>query len=171
MHKDPYENIYCVISGHKDFILIPPVSYHNVPRRTFPSAIFKTDEATGAMNIEPIINGEFVFIFTFEERSLCRGVQHYCADTTKEAVDIDWVDIDPVTPDTKKYPDFKKAIQYEFRINEGDMLYLPSLWYHHVRQSHKCIAVNFWFDMDYDARYCYFRMVEELCKNRDNNNK
>ncbi|KAL9706860.1 hypothetical protein quinque_010378 [Culex quinquefasciatus] len=25
MHKDPYENIYCVISGYKDFVLIPPV--------------------------------------------------------------------------------------------------------------------------------------------------
>jgi len=23
-HKDPYENIYCVIRGYKDFILFPP---------------------------------------------------------------------------------------------------------------------------------------------------
>lgn len=86
------------------------------------------------------------------------------AETTQKVVDIDWVDIDPVCPDTKRYPQFSKALKYEFRINEGDLLFLPSLWYHHVRQSHKCIAVNFWFDMDYDARYCYYRMVEELCK-------
>ena len=23
-HKDPYENIFCVVRGHKDFILFPP---------------------------------------------------------------------------------------------------------------------------------------------------
>jgi jumonji domain-containing protein 7 len=23
-HKDPYENIYCVVRGYKDFILFPP---------------------------------------------------------------------------------------------------------------------------------------------------
>lgn len=58
VHKDPYENIYCVVSGHKDFILIPPVSYHNVTRRQFPSAVFKTNEDTGEMDIVPIIDGE-----------------------------------------------------------------------------------------------------------------
>lgn len=84
-------------------------------------------------------------------------------------MEIDWVDIDPLEPDLKRYPAFSSAIQYEFRINEGDMLYLPSLWYHHVRQSHKCIATNLWFDQDYDARYCYFRMVEELCNNNQSN--
>lgn len=59
VHKDPYENVYCVVSGHKDFILIPPVSYHNVTRRTFPSAVFKTNDSTGEMDIQPILNGEF----------------------------------------------------------------------------------------------------------------
>lgn len=58
VHKDPYENIYCVISGHKDFILIPPVSYHNVPRRRFPSGVFKTDPQTEKMEIQPILDGE-----------------------------------------------------------------------------------------------------------------
>lgn len=58
VHKDPYENIYCVVSGHKDFILIPPVSYHNVPRRSFPSAVFKS-RSGGGMEIQPIINGKW----------------------------------------------------------------------------------------------------------------
>lgn len=60
VHKDPYENIYCVVSGHKDFILIPPVSYHNVPRRRFPSGVFKTSPETGSMEIKPIIDGEWI---------------------------------------------------------------------------------------------------------------
>lgn len=44
----------------------------------------------------------------------------------------------------------------------GDVLYLPSLWFHQVEQSHQCIAVNFWFDMKYDQKYCYFKMAELL---------
>ena len=76
---------------------------------------------------------------------------------------IDWVSIDPLKPDTTKYPNYKSANIYQVRINAGDILYLPSLWYHHVEQSHKCIAVNFWFDMDYDSRYCHYKMMERLC--------
>lgn len=67
------------------------------------------------------------------------------------------------------------------------MLYLPSLWFHHVQQSHGCLAgrsevrhapaghpsvltplltrppsVNFWYDMDYDIKYNYFQLLESL---------
>ncbi|XP_055680800.1 bifunctional peptidase and (3S)-lysyl hydroxylase Jmjd7 [Lutzomyia longipalpis] len=143
MHKDPYENMYCVISGYKDFVLIPPVCYHNVPRKVYPSAVYKTDQR-GKMTIEPLLDEE-----------------------TKKPVTIEWVSVDPLDPDLKTFPQYSKAIQYEVRVNAGDILYLPSFWYHHVRQSHKCIAVNFWYDMDYDARYCYYRMIEKLCANKD----
>lgn len=71
--------------------------------------------------------------------------------------------IDPLSPDFAKYPNYQQANVYKVRINAGDVLYLPSLWYHHVQQSHKCIAVNYWFDMEYDSRYCHYKMVERLC--------
>lgn len=41
MHKDPYENIYCVIDGYKDFILIPPTDLPYVPYKKYPQAVFK----------------------------------------------------------------------------------------------------------------------------------
>lgn len=56
MHKDPYENIYCVISGYKDFILIPPIDLHNVPREKYPTAIYK---ASSNNNEELKIDGIF----------------------------------------------------------------------------------------------------------------
>lgn len=140
MHKDPYENIYCVISGYKDFILIPPIDLHNVPRKRYPCGVYKTtDPVTMSMKIEAIL------------------------DERKRPQEIEWVSIDPMNPDFKKFPEYKNATVYEVRVNAGDILYLPSLWYHHVRQNHKCIAVNFWYDMDYDSRYCYYKMVEHLC--------
>lgn len=38
MHKDHYENIYTVISGYKDFILIPPTDLPWIPYESFPPA-------------------------------------------------------------------------------------------------------------------------------------
>ncbi|CAO1383860.1 unnamed protein product [Diamesa serratosioi] len=138
MHKDPYENIYCVISGYKDFILIPPTDMHLVPRKQYPSAIYETDK-DGAMQIKPLF------------------------DECNKPIMIDWISIDPLQPDLKKYPNYDKANVYRVRVNAGDILYLPSLWYHHVQQSHKCIAINYWYDMEYDSRYCYYKMMEKLC--------
>lgn len=55
-HKDPYENIYCVISGYKDFILVPPTDYPFIPRSKFPSGVYKT--VNGEMIIEPVMDSK-----------------------------------------------------------------------------------------------------------------
>uniref|UniRef100_A0A182PJR4 JmjC domain-containing protein n=1 Tax=Anopheles epiroticus TaxID=199890 RepID=A0A182PJR4_9DIPT len=138
VHKDPYENIYCVISGYKDFILIPPIDLHNVPRRKYPMGIYM-QQNDDSIVIEPVV------------------------DKKGQPGLIEWVSVDPLNPDLERFPCYADATTYEIRLNAGDLLYLPSLWYHHVRQSHKCIAINFWYDMDYDARYCFYKMMEKLC--------
>ncbi|XP_001842137.2 bifunctional peptidase and (3S)-lysyl hydroxylase JMJD7 [Culex quinquefasciatus] len=138
MHKDPYENIYCVISGYKDFVLIPPVDVHNVPRKRYPMGIYMQED-DGKMVIEPIL------------------------DEIGHPRLIEWVSVDPLAPDLDRFPQYSRATAYEIRVNAGDILYLPALWYHHVRQSHKCVAINFWYDMEYDARYCFYKMMEKLC--------
>lgn len=52
------------------------------------------------------------------------------------------------------------------RLNAGDVLYLPSLWFHRVSQEcdneEKCIAVNYWYDMEYDLKWNYFQFIK-LC--------
>lgn len=58
MHKDPYENIYCVISGAKDFILIPPIDLPFVPRKVYPTGIYKTSVDESYMEIDPINDGK-----------------------------------------------------------------------------------------------------------------
>lgn len=57
LHKDPYENMYCVISGYKDFILIPPTDYAYVPRSKYPTGAYKTAH-NGEMFIDPVIDGK-----------------------------------------------------------------------------------------------------------------
>ena len=49
-------------------------------------------------------------------------------------------------------------------VEAGDVLYLPSLWFHHLRQSHGCLAVNFWYDMEFDAKFNHFNLVSNLSK-------
>lgn len=134
MHKDPYENIYCVIDGHKDFILIPPTDLPYVPYKKY--EVMKYKNVMG---------------------------KTYGYEKDDNVHEINWVAVDPLKPNYDTYPEFKKAHVYNFRLYKGDMLYLPSLWFHHIQQSHKCIAVNYWYDMEYDLKYCYYKMLENVC--------
>lgn len=137
LHKDHYENIYCVISGQKTFLLIPPTEQPFVPYELYQQAVYKENE-----------DGHFDII---------------TADTSEL---VPWIAVDPLSPDTDRYPEFANVRPLEVTVGPGDVLYLPSLWYHHVRQTHACIAVNFWYDMAYDIRYCYYKFVESLLSAR-----
>ncbi|XP_035211781.1 bifunctional peptidase and (3S)-lysyl hydroxylase Jmjd7-like isoform X1 [Stegodyphus dumicola] len=139
LHKDHYENIYCVVKGKKEFILHPPTDAAWIPYETY---------KVGAYRFE-------------NERCTIRDMNQQ----------VKWIPVDPLKPDYGKYPLYKKVKTFHFVVEEGDALYLPSLWFHHVRQSHSCIAVNYWYDMDFDVKYCYFKFLEkigELCnKSKD----
>ena len=75
---------------------------------------------------------------------------------------VPWVAINPLNPNLEEYPDFVRAKAVTVTVEAGEMLYLPSLWFHHVQQTHGCIAVNFWYDMEYDIKYNYYKFVEKL---------
>ncbi|XP_044751249.1 bifunctional peptidase and (3S)-lysyl hydroxylase Jmjd7 [Coccinella septempunctata] len=139
MHRDPYENLYCVIDGFKDFILISPTDLPYVPYKEFPVAQYENVTLSGYKLTPKLENDEKTF--------------------------IKWVAVDPLdTESVNKYPQFRKARKYQVHLEKGDMLYLPSLWFHHVTQSHGCIAVNFWYDMEFDVKYCYYKFLEKLCE-------
>jgi hypothetical protein len=62
-------------------------------------------------------------------------------------------------------PLFAHATPLVATLGPGDMLYLPSLWFHHVQQGPPgklCIAVNMWYDMKFDAKYCYYQLLAAL---------
>lgn len=65
VHKDPYENIYCVITGYKDFILIPPIDLHNIPRKKYPSAIYARNE-NNELYIDPVSDSYLNFLYFFK---------------------------------------------------------------------------------------------------------
>lgn len=69
---------------------------------------------------------------------------------------IPWVPIDPLLPRSqieKQHELYRHARPRTVTVSEGQMLYLPSGWYHHVAQGcgqwddgtiAPCIAVNYW---------------------------
>ncbi|XP_016347956.1 bifunctional peptidase and (3S)-lysyl hydroxylase JMJD7 isoform X2 [Sinocyclocheilus anshuiensis] len=133
VHKDHYENLYCVITGQKEFILLPPTDRPFIPYELYQPATYRQKE-----------DGNFEIV---DEE-----------DSTK----VPWIPLDPLNPDYDRYPSYRLAKPLLCTVKAGEMLYLPSLWFHHVRQSHGCIAVNFWYDMEYDMKYNYFQLVESL---------
>lgn len=278
MHKDPFENIYCVVSGYKDFILHPPTDRPWIPYKEFPLARYK-EISHGIFDIIPcgivkhcnsgdlekrnpqqsydcpggaatassevcsmknalcnsfdervsnssgeesdlsnknndagcqddFIDGfvnylsrlevddsvkaqtKFLYKMYVNERKVKTrihgGLCHVCnkenykqtptlsddedgcqdasqvSSHSSSASIVPWICIDPLSPDFISYPQYRNATPVRVRVEAGDALYLPSLWFHHVQQSHACIAVNYWYDMQYDLKYAYFQFLESL---------
>ncbi|WAR53668.1 hypothetical protein PtB15_3B176 [Puccinia triticina] len=136
LHSDPYENFYLLIEGSKTFTLFPPVEYYCMHEGKYRSSKYHWDESEQRWTIIP-------------------------KSAEKEHM-VPWIPIDPLKPDYMKYPRFRFARSMSVTLHQGDLLYLPSLWYHHV-QAHRTtpsgliIACNWWYDMNYEgAHYALF---------------
>ena len=133
VHKDPYENIYCVVRGYKDFILHPPSDLPWLYYREFEPAVYER------------LNGKLQPV------------------PAKSLLPVPWISVDPLLPDSTKHPLYSShSTPVRCRVEAGDVLYLPSLWFHHLRQSHGCVAVNFWYGMEFDAKYTYFNFIKSV---------
>lgn len=136
MHKDPYENIYCVIDGEKTFNLHPPTDRPFIPYKMCKTAQHRYCNKSKIWKIKQ------------------------CNDDGLN--EIPWIDIDPLNPDYDKYPFYRHAHKIQCTVRKGDLFYLPSLWFHHVTQSDNTIAINYWYDMSYDIKYYYFDLLSKL---------
>jgi hypothetical protein len=54
--------------------------------------------------------------------------------------------VNPENPDYGKFPEFKKAQPYVVELEAGEVLFIPSFWWHHFRNLESSIALNFWWD-------------------------
>lgn len=60
-----------------------------------------------------------------------------------KAYNMSRVNID--APDLERFPRFKDAQMYEVEIEEGDLLFIPTYWWHQVYSETAGISVNIWF--------------------------
>jgi jumonji domain-containing protein 7 len=56
--------------------------------------------------------------------------------------------------------------KYHVVVEAGEMLYLPSLWYHQVSQvrgkAPYTLAVNYWFDMEFSHNFSLYEACRAL---------
>ena len=53
LHKDHYENMYCVLAGEKEFILFPPTDYPFLDERPYRASQYH-EQPDGSFSIVPV---------------------------------------------------------------------------------------------------------------------
>lgn len=52
---------------------------------------------------------------------------------------------------------------HQIRVQAGEMLYLPALWFHRVTQSRETVGLNYWYNMNFNSpHWCYFQLLNQL---------
>lgn len=62
-----------------------------------------------------------------------------------------WSEVCVREPDFQRHPLARNATAYEALLDEGDVLYVPRHWWHHVESQTDSISVNLWCEHDLDA--------------------
>ncbi|RLN56243.1 hypothetical protein BBJ29_002584 [Phytophthora kernoviae] len=159
MHKDHYENMYCVVKGQKHFTLLAPSAVGCLYEREFPSARYRH-----AASPEPGEHEANVIDLAATKHFHQKYPQHaeWSILSSPDKGDTPWIPVDPLNIDTERYPMAAELQPLEVVVNAGEVLYLPSLWYHRAAQLCPTISVNYWHDMEFDCRYVYFNFVHDI---------
>ncbi|KAL7577605.1 hypothetical protein ACA910_015126 [Epithemia clementina (nom. ined.)] len=82
---------------------------------------------------------------------------------------VHWIAANVCHPDAEsdnknKFPLSKYAHPIRnVKVQAGELLYLPSLWFHQVTQSCETIGINYWYDMKFESPlWCYFHFLQQL---------
>ena len=52
---------------------------------------------------------------------------------------------------------------HQVRVQAGELLYLPALWFHHVTQSRETIGLNYWYNMNFsNPHWTYFQLLNQM---------
>lgn len=127
LHKDNFENIFVQIVGRKHFVLLPPLFHACVNEDLVLPATYVRQGEGFALAVDP--DSPLVPLATW----------------------------DPDEPERNATPLSALARPLRVTLEPGDMLYLPAMWYHKVKQS--CpdggegfvLAINYWYDMDFSG--------------------
>ena len=138
VHRDPYENLYLVLRGSKTFRLWSPINEINMPVKMVSTGRYEITKDSSSPEAD--------FKVVMDE----------------DSDQIPWVDLDPLAASSD--PGLMRVVT----VTPGQILYLPSGWYHHVSQQcgvwddgspAPCIAVNYWYDMDYEGEKYVMRQL------------
>lgn len=139
LHKDNYENIYVQVLGRKHFVLLPPVEAACVNERSVLAATYAPQPPARTDCTQALTTNEL------------------CVRIDEPVEYVPFATWDPDVPDQNATPYSRLSQPLRVTLEEGDMLYLPALWYHKVSQSCSeeglCCAVNYWYDLDFGGGF------------------
>jgi len=143
MHRDTtYENLYCVLRGQKVFHLLPPCCAPFLRELPHPNAQYRFDGTEWHVDLE--------------END----------DAPSEGGMTPWIEIDVADPlnAMRTCPEFAFVADLVQRVevNEGEVLFLPAGWFHRVTQSRPTVAVNYWYDRDFNSTWLLTETMEQL---------
>ncbi|KAL5006392.1 hypothetical protein ScPMuIL_015198 [Solemya velum] len=123
LHFDPYDNFLCQVSGTKEVIMFEPHNNSRLYEGHIPEAMLSYNEKTGE----------------FRRKSL--------VDSTSMVMSP----VDILKPDMKRFPKFLDTHPLNCTISEGEVLFMPSFWWHEVQsypsqKEARNLAVNFWYE-------------------------
>jgi hypothetical protein len=149
IHKDHYENLFYVLSGEKIFSLCPPADAPFLYEKEVISGRFQVEDKceTPCWNVVLDSHGEM-------------------EDEKETLATIHWIQADPFNKDHHNinFPMTKYTHPMpNVSVRAGELLYLPSLWFHRVTQTCETIGVNYWYDMTFESPlWCYFHFLQQL---------
>ncbi|KAF9969819.1 hypothetical protein BGZ73_007666 [Actinomortierella ambigua] len=190
LHKDHYENIYAVITGKKIFTLIPPTEQYCLHEKKYTAAIYVENDtldsssspsspsSSSSLKLEPLdppTRTKWIELnpadYLGHHGEL--GPHHHSKSSTAPT--------QPSAADRAeflhRFPRFKHCRPFRVVLNPGELLYLPAMWYHQVEQAgdlkeDKCIAVNWWYDMDYAGdRFAHAGFMTRMLRLLDNDDE
>lgn len=151
LHSDPYHNVYTVTRGVKTFHILPPWCGGLLEERNLDASRFRMEGDGSEMGMEDLFD-----------------------ETTGERVRTKWIVNDmapllgarrhPLGDECPPLPEVCLDHVTKMTISAGQTLYLPPSWYHAVTSDGPTIAVNYWYDMDFNDRWGYENLVKGLQK-------
>lgn len=72
--------------------------------------------------------------------------------------------VDFEKPDYNRFPNFENVQGYETFIQPGEVLYIPTYWFHHVESLLKggpTVSINFWYKVS-SVVYFYQHLVHRI---------
>jgi jumonji domain-containing protein 7 len=161
MHKDHYENLFYVLSGEKVFGLCPPSDAPFLYEREVLAGRFQRAPSQGDPQHQwsVVLDQDDASDETSNQNGRYSKV-HWIA------TDLFGRDSNPQSSNDEEFPLSKYAHPVTVRVRAGELLYLPSLWFHRVTQTCETIGMNYWYDMNFESPlWCYFHFLQQLRSN------
>ena len=141
-----------MIRGRKHFTLYPPTDIYWLDQKFYRKAHYERYSSNQSGHEEHSM-------FDDEELNLRINKSF---QIVPEHDRVPWFDHERALTRGEKYLNRLKV-----SIEPGELLYLPSLWFHQVEQdSPLTIACNFWYDMQYDIKWNYYQFMLNVIKKK-----